>query len=46
MNSPDRKPVTRKQADQLTDDDFAQDKMGRNSLHGNDQVNVRNERKD
>lgn len=29
----------------LTDTDLAQDKMGRNSLQGNDQADVRNQRK-
>ncbi|PTW55710.1 hypothetical protein C8N35_11235 [Breoghania corrubedonensis] len=30
----------------ITEDDLAQDRMGRNSLQGNDQQNVRNQRQD
>ena len=30
----------------LTEDDLASDLMGRNALQGNDQANVRNQRKD
>jgi hypothetical protein len=33
-------------AGELTDSDFADDKMGRNSLHGDDQASVRNQRHD
>lgn len=34
----------RKRRDNLTETDLAQDKMGRNSLQGDDQNSVRNER--
>lgn len=43
MKPAKRKPV---EADRLTDDDFAADKMGRNSLQGDDQRHVRNQRHD
>jgi hypothetical protein len=33
-------------ADELTEGDFADDKMGRNSLQGDDQESVRNQRHD
>lgn len=35
---------TQTQSDRLTEADLAQDKMGDNSLQGNDQSNVRNQR--
>lgn len=35
----------RKRKDDLSETDLAQDKMGRNSLQGDDQTNVRNQRK-
>lgn len=35
---------TQTQSDRLTETDLAQDKMGDNSLQGNDQHNVRNQR--
>lgn len=36
---------TRKHSDNLSETDLAQDKMGKNSLQGDDQANVRNQRK-
>ena len=35
----------RKRRDNLSETDLAQDRMGRNSLQGDDQDNVRNQRK-
>ncbi|MEX0955937.1 MAG: hypothetical protein WDZ83_12080 [Rhizobiaceae bacterium] len=35
----------RKRRDNLSETDLAQDKMGRNSLQGDDQSNVRNQRR-
>ncbi|PHR19620.1 MAG: hypothetical protein COA37_16975 [Hoeflea sp.] len=36
--------MSKTQSDRLTESDLAQDKMGDNSLQGNDQSNVRNQR--
>lgn len=40
-----RKPTRPLDAHEITEEDLAQDEMGRNSLQGDDQSSVRNERR-
>lgn len=46
MAKPENKMPPRRHDEPFSEDTFAQDRMGRNSLQGDDQANVRNERQD
>ncbi|MGN6552016.1 MAG: hypothetical protein ACTHJ3_19280 [Pararhizobium sp.] len=46
MAQPENKMPPRRPDEPFDDDAFAQDRMGRNSLQGDDQANVHNQRQD